>query len=172
MNKRLFLVAAGVLIVLSTLAAPVAAGTIRTEYDGVETYVKPVLPGRQWVSEDGVLNIRGAQEAYRDVVDDPRLCGDAMVTVNANFHFADPPVFVFGSMWGTLRIDNDNEGDYWEGNWVGKRTELQGFSYIRAVLHGHGQYEGLRARVSYVRESPDPTADFMVHGVVMDPGGD
>jgi hypothetical protein len=54
---------------------------------------------------------------------------------------------------------------------VGERTELQGFSYIRGVLHGHA-YEGLQVRVSYVRESPDPTAPFMVHGVIMEPGGD
>ena len=55
---------------------------------------------------------------------------------------------------------------------MGERTELQGFSYIRGVLHGHGAYEGLQARAEYVRESPDPTAPFMVHGVIMEPGGD
>jgi hypothetical protein len=172
MNKRIFSLptAALVLIVLSILAAPVAARTIRTEYEGVENYVGPLSPGRQWMSEDGVLHIRGGQEAYQDVVDDPRLSGDVIVTLNVNFHFADPPVMVYGPMWGTLRLDNDN--GYWEGSWVGERTELQGFSYIRAVMHGHGSYEGLQARVSYVRESPDPTAPFVIHGVMMEPGGD
>ena len=170
MNKRLFALPVAVLIVLSILAAPVVAGTIRTEYEGTEYYVGPVSPGRQWVSEDGVLHIRGLREAYEDEVDDPRLCGDAVVTANMNFHFADPPVFVYGRMWGTVRIDNDN--GYWEGGWVGKRTELQGHSYIRAVLHGHGDYEGLKARASYVRQTPDPAAPFMVHGVFMEPGGD
>jgi hypothetical protein len=171
MNKRIFTlqVAALMLIVLSILVAPVAARTLRTEYEGVELYVEPLLPGRQWISEDGVLHIRGGQEAYEDQVDDPRLCGDTVVTLNVNFHFADPPVMVYGPMWGTFRIDND--GGYWEGSWVGERTELQGFSYIRGVLHGHGAYEGLQARAEYVRESPDPTAPFVVHGVIMDPGG-
>ena len=158
------------LIVLFILAAPVAAGTIRTEYEGEEYYVGPVSPGRQWVSGGGVLHIRGLQEAYEDVVDDPRLCGDAVVTANMNFRFASPPVFVYGPMWGTFRIDNHS--GYWEGSWVGERTESQGFSYIRAVLHGHGDYEGLQARVSYVRETPNPAAPFVVNGVVMDPGGD
>ncbi|MGC9334536.1 MAG: hypothetical protein ACP5JJ_10335, partial [Anaerolineae bacterium] len=116
--------------------------------------VGPVAPGRQWVSEDGVLHIRGGQEAYLDEVSDARISGDVVVTLNVNFHFADPPVMVYGPMWGTLRIDND--GGYWEGSWVGERTELQGFSYIRAVMHGHGGYEGLQARAEYVRESPDP----------------
>ena len=172
MNKRTLAlrVAALMLIVLSILVAPVAARTIRTEYEGVENYVGPLSPGRQWISDEGVLHIRGGQEAYRDEVDDPRLCGDAVVTLNVNFHFAAPPVMAYGPMWGTFRIDNDD--GYWEGSWVGERTQLDGFSYIRAVLHGHGGYEGLQARVEYVRESPDPTAPFAVHGVVMEPGGD
>jgi hypothetical protein len=171
MNKRIMalLVVALILIVLSLLVAPVAARTNRTEYEGLEHYVGPLSPGRQWISEDGVLHIRGAQEAYRDEVGDPRLCGDVVVTANMNFHFAGPPVFVYGPMWGTFRIDND--GGYWEGSWVGERTE-QGFSLIRGILRGHGGYEGLQARASYARESPDPTAPFLIHGVVMEPGVD
>ena len=169
MKKQLFVLVAG-LMALSILAAPVQAGTIRTDYEGLEYYVGPLSSGQQWISEDGVLHIRGGQEAYRDEVDDPRLCGDTIVTLNANFHLADPPVFVYGRMWGTFRIEN--EGGYWEGSWVGERTELQGFSYIRGVLRGHGAYEGLQARAEYVRETPDPTASFAVHGTIMEPGGD
>jgi hypothetical protein len=169
MKKQLFVLVAG-LMALSILAAPVLAETIGTDYEGLEYYVGPLSPGRQWISEDGMLHIRGGQEAYRDEVDDPRLCGETVITLNANFHLADPPVFVYGRMWGTFRIEN--EGGYWEGSWVGERTELQGFSYIRGVLHGHGAYEGLLARAEYVRESPDPTASFTLHGMVMEPGGD
>ncbi len=169
MKKGLFILMAG-LMVLSTLAAPVAAGMIRSDYEGFEYYVGPLSPGRQWVSEDGVLHIRGGQEAYQDVVGDPRVSGDVVVTLNVNFQFTAPPVMVYGPMWGTFRIDNDD--GYWEGSWVGKRTELEGFSYIRGVLHGHGDYEGLQARAEYVRESPDTTAPFVIHGVVMEPGAD
>jgi len=172
MNQRLRPVptAAFILVALLILAAPVAAKTIRTDYGGVEHFVGPLSPGRQWVSEDGVLHIRGGQEAYRDEVDDSRLSGDVVVTLNVNFHFAAPPVMVYGPMWGTVRLEND--GGYWEGSWTGERTEVQGFSYIQAVLHGHGGYKGLQARVSYVRESPDPTAPFVIRGTVVQPGGD
>jgi hypothetical protein len=170
MDKRLFTFAVAGLMALSILAAPVAAGTIRTDYEGSEYYVKPLAPGRQWVSGDGVLHIRGGQEAYRDEVSDARISGDVVVTLNVNFQFADPPVMVYGPMWGTIRVEN---GDgYWEGSWVGERTELQGFSYIQAVMHGQGGYEGLQARAEYVRESPDPAAPFAIHGVIMEPGGD
>ena len=168
MKKRILILVAG-LIVLSILAAPVVAGTIQTESEGSEYYVGPVSPGRMWVSEDGVLHIRGAQEAFRDEVSDPRVSGDVLATANVNFQFAAPPVMFYGPMWGTFRIDND--GGYWEGSFVGKRTE-EGFSYISGVLRGHGDYEGLQARVDYVRENPDPTAPFSVHGIVMDPGGE
>jgi hypothetical protein len=172
MNKRPKSLTAAtlVLIVLSIAVTPAAARTIRTEYEGVENYVGPLSPGRQWISDEGVLHIRGGQEAYHDVVSDPRVSGDVVVTLNVNFQFTAPPVTVYGPMWGTFRIDND--GGYWEGSWVGERTELEGFSYIRGVLHGHGDYEGLQARAEYVRESPDPTAPFAVHGVVMEPAGD
>lgn len=169
MSKRIFKLSVASLLVLLILVAPIAARTTRTEYAGTENYVGPVAAGRQWVSEDGVLHIRGGEEAYDDDVDDPRLCGDSLVTVNANFKLADPPVFVYGRMWGTFRIEN--EGGYWTGNWVGERTESQGFSYIRTVLHGHGDYDGLLARADYVRENPNPAAPFSVSGVVIDPGG-
>jgi hypothetical protein len=167
MRKRLFILVAG-LIVLSILAAPVAAGTIRTDYEGFEYFVGPVSPGRQWVSEDGVLHMRGVQQAFQDDVSDPRVSGYVVLTLNGNLQFADPPVMFYGRMWGTARIDND--GGYWEGSFVGERTE-QGFTYGHVVLHGHGAYEGLQARADFVREDPDPTAPSSIHGVVMEPGG-
>ena len=167
MKKRLVILVAG-LIVLSILAAPVAARTTRTEYEGFEYFVDSLSPGLEWVSGDRVYHARGAQEAYEDVVSDPRLSGDLVVTINANFQLAAPPVYVYGPMWGTTRLDN--EDGYWEGSWVGKRTE-QGFSYIRVVMQGHGAYEGLQARADYARESPVFTDPFTVHGVLMDPGG-
>jgi len=168
MSKRIFRLSVASLVVLLVLVAPAAAEATRTEYGGTEYYVDTVAAGRQWVSEEGVLHIRGGQEAYHDDVTDARLTGDSLVTLNANFQLVDPPVFVYGRMWGTFRIEND--GGYWEGSWVGERTE-QGFSYIRTVLHGHGDYEGLQARAEYARETPDPTAPFSVSGVIKDPGG-
>jgi hypothetical protein len=167
MSKRIFKLSVASLVVLVLLVAPVAARTTQTEYGGTEDYVGPVTGGLQWVSEDGVLHIRSGEESYYDDVSDLRLSGDSLVTVNANFQFAEPPVYVYGRMWGTFRIENN--GGHWEGHWVGKRTE-QGFSYIRTVLHGHGGYDGLLARADYVRETPDPTAPFSVGGVVIEAG--
>lgn len=63
------------LIALSLLVVPAAAQTVRTEYQGVE-YCGPVVGGREWVSEDGVLHGRGGQIECLDVVDDDRISGD------------------------------------------------------------------------------------------------
>jgi hypothetical protein len=72
-------------------------------------------------------------------------------------------------MWGKIRIEND--GGYWTGSWVGERAEETGFTYIRVVMQGHGNYEGLQARTTYVREHPDPSVEFQVHGVIMESSG-
>jgi len=166
-SKRIFSLSVASLVVLLVLMVPVAAGTTRTEYFGTEYCVGPMTGGREWVSEDGMLHLRGGEQPYYDDVSDPRLSGDALVTVNYNFQMAEPPVYVYGRMWGTFRIEN--EGGYWEGHWVGERTE-EGSSYIRTVLHGHGDYEGLLTHTDYVRENPNPAAPFSVSGVILEPG--
>ena len=165
--KKWLTIFVAALMILSILAAPVAAGTIRTEYAGFEYFEGEIGGGRMWISDEGVLLIRDFQEAYTDVVSEPCLSGDLVVTINANFQLTEVEE-MYGPMWGTTILEND--GGYWEGSWVGKRTE-EGYSYIRCVMHGHGDYEGLKARADYVRESPDPNDPFTVHGVLMDPGG-
>ena len=119
MKKLLFSLLFG-LAALSILVVPVTAGTNKTAYEGFEYFVDTLMSGKEWVSDDGIYHIRGAMEAYQDLVSDPRLCGDVVVNINANFQFAEPPVIVYGPMWGTFRIENDD--GYWEGNWVGQRT--------------------------------------------------
>ncbi len=167
MKKRLFTFAVVGLILLSTLAAPVAAKTTWTEFEGPSTPVACpwCSPGRLWVSEDGVLHMRGMQEYYFNDYGDPRITGYDLVTVNVNLQLP----LAYGPMWCTARLENEN--GYWQGTAVGYRTE-QGFSYIQEVLHGHGAYEGLQARLDLVREDPNPAAPFYVHGVIMDPGGE
>ena len=156
------------LIALMTLALPVAAKTTRTEFSGVSNG-GPVMGAREWTSDDGILHARDGWIAGFTDVNDDRYTGEELVTVNYNFHPAPPPVYICGPMWGKVRLTNEN--GYWEGTWVGERTALEGFVYLRAVLRGHGDYEGLQARVDYIRLSPDPTAPYQVTGFIMSPGG-
>jgi len=156
------------LIALATLVLPVAAKTTRTEFTGV-SIGGPVMDAREWISGDGVLHARDGWIAGFTDVSDNRYTGEELVTVNYNLHPAPAPVYIYGPMWGKLRLTNDN--GYWEGTWVGERTASDGFLYLRAVVHGHGDYEGLQARVDYVRLSPDPEEPYQVHGVIIEPGG-
>jgi len=169
MSRRIFKLSIALLLVLFVVAAPAAARTTWTEYGGTEYYLGPGAEGRSWTSQGGVVHTRGSESLYYEDVDDPHLSGDSVVTANYNFKQAEPPVYVYGPMWGTMRIEN--EGGYWEGHWVGERTE-DGSSYISAVLRGHGGYKGLQARAEYARETPNPFAPFSIHGVIMDPGGE
>jgi len=166
--KKTMLIFLVCLIALTFLVVPAVAKAPRTEYEGVST-CGPVTDAQEWVSEGGVLHARDGNLVCDTVVDDDRISGEEQLTVNYNFKFTDPPVFIYGSMWGKIRLSN--EDGYWEGSWVGQRTELDGFSYIRVVLHGYEAYEGLQARVDYIRESPDPEAPYQVYGVIMEPGG-
>jgi len=168
MSRRIFKLSIALLLVLFVLAAPVAAGTTWTPYEGISYGTCEGPEGQSWISGDRVLHKRGGVSYWYDEVSDPRLSGPLVLTVNWNFQLTAPPVFGYGPEWGTMRISN--EGGYWEGHWVGERTE-EGYSYITAVLHGYGDYQGLQARTDYVHETTDPSVPFTVHGVVMNPGG-
>jgi hypothetical protein len=156
------------LMALSFLVVPAAAKAPRTVYEGVG-YCGDVEDAREWVSEGGVLHARDGHLACTTMLSDDRISGEEQLTVNYNFQFAPSPVFIYGPMWGKARVSNQD--GYWEGIWVGERTKLEGYSYIRAVLRGYGDYAGLQARVDYIRLSPDPTAPYQVYGVIMEPGG-
>lgn len=164
-KRRVFAFAVVGVLLLSILATPVSAGTAWTEFEGWSTAQECpwCAPGRLWVSEDWVLHIRGMEEYYYNSYSDPRIAGYDLVTINLNMQLPE----VYGRMWCTARLENEN--GYWEGTAVGYRT-AEGGSYIQEVLHGHGAYEGLQARLDLVRE--DPSAPFWVEGVIMDPGGD
>ena len=165
--KKLTFVFLVSLIALTFLVGTVSAKTIRTPYSGEETCYD-MSGGWDWVSNDSVWHFRDGVQPCTDVTTDDRMTGDVEVTVNFNWKFTDPPAMFYGPMWGTVYLEN--EGGYWEGSWVGVRTEL-GYHYVRTILRGYGGYEGLQARVDYVRLSPDPTAPYQVTGFIMNPGG-
>jgi len=156
-------------IALIFMVVPAAAATIPTDYSGVSD-CGPVTDAREWISDDGVLHARDGRLTCITVVNDNRISGEEQLTVNYNFQFTGPPVFIYGPMWGTISVVN--EGGCWAGSWVGQRTEFDGFTYIKAVLRGYEDYKGLQARVDYIRLTSDPTAPYQVSGVIMEPGGD
>ena len=167
MKKWTLLILVGV-IAMIVLVAPVSAQTIRTDYTGIEECGEVMMSdARVWFSDDGLMHVRNGWIDCTDAVNDPRIGGEVFVTVNWNFQFT--MTHPYGPMWGKIRLDN--EGGYWEGSWVGEITELEGYSYIYAVMRGYGEYEGLQARATYFKNSPMSNT-YQVSGFIMNPGGE
>lgn len=164
--KKILLVGFVFLVMLGIGVTPVSANT-KTEFTGTSNFVEQIGDfDRDWYS--GVAyHIRGLLEKYTLVTTDPRLTGDSFQCSNVNFFSTDPPVYFYGPIWGTDHIEND--GGYWTGTFSGKRTKEFGFSYFIEILHGHGGYEGLIARIHFVREMTDPYGPIQAYGVVIEP---
>ena len=163
MKKWMLLLLVG-LIALIVMVVPVSAQTTITPVEGEEV-CGPVM-GIEFDPFD--LHARNGWMNCTDTIDgEPRLTGDVFLTVNWNFKFFN--YHPYGPMWGTVHLEN--EDGYWEGTWVGEITKLEGESYINSVLRGHGDYEGLQARLSYFKDSP-MSSTYQISGFIMDPGGE
>jgi hypothetical protein len=166
MNKHNFLPAA-LLVVAAVLLVvlPAYAKAEKTEFSGswsLETYINPGV----CTYPDGNVHCRGVILQAEIDVSDPRVSG--VETVVANYNLQPGPLgFYTGPMWGTSRIEN--EGGYWDTVWTAFQDE-QGFLYIQAVAHGHGDYDGLKMHASLASVSPDPEIPLAVSGYVLEPG--
>ena len=159
MKKWMLYILVG-LIALTVMVVPVSAQTIRTPVEGEEVCGDL----NDIVFDPFDLHARNGWMDCTDTYNDNRLTGYALVTVNWNFKFTTHP---YGPMWGKIRLSNDD--GYWEGTWVGEITKLEGYSYIKTVLRGHGDYEGLQARLSYFKGD---FSYYEISGFIMDPGGE
>ena len=165
--KKILLAIVVCMMLLPMAVAPVAAKTIKTEFTGTSTYQEEISMERYWFPDGDRVHIRGLVETYWFETTDDRLTGLSHQTSNCNFRFSeDPFVQIYGPIWGTTILEND--GGYWEGQSVGKRT-VDGFNYHHEILHGHGGYEGLMAKIYYVREITDPFGPMQAYGVILEP---
>lgn len=168
MKRKRILVGVMFLLILLVFTTPALANTEKSEFSGT-SYLTALLDPGITTHPDGNEHVRGLSLQYDDVVEagDPRVGGTDTIVANYNFKPVPLPGGLAGPMWGTLRVEN--AGGYWEGTWAGERTE-DGFLFVRAVYHGRGGYEGLKAKVYIERLSPDPAAPATFRGYVIDPG--
>lgn len=167
MFKRIFKFSVASFIVLVLLVAPVAARTTWKEFTGTQAPTGPASGGRMWVS-DGILHIRDYQVETQFAASDERISGDLLNTFNANWRLLESGFPGHGRMWGTVRITSDD--GHWDCSYTGERTKFDYYTYIRAVCHGYGDYEGLQVRMNLVNETPNPDAQLFAEGVIMNPG--
>jgi hypothetical protein len=100
----------------------------------------PDVPGRVWTSEEGILQIRGAEGAGVTTGDIP---GIMTFTLNAAIDMSTGE----GRAWGTY-VSTDDYGNTFEGIWL---VSVTGYVNIEGigVGHGTGAYEGMLFKSSF-----------------------
>jgi hypothetical protein len=159
-QKHLILAIVALTVALLLAVGPVAARATKTAVTGTECFVSVVDPGTYWLSDDGVLHLRGYVQLSSEESTDPRVVGSNTVVVNADWRDFDPNTGIgVGPMWGTYRIEvGDGEG-FWDGTWTGM-FHADGSMSTRAHADGSGHLEGLKIFVTVERASGTGCGEF------------
>ena len=128
------------LVVLLAMAVPASAKTDRIPFSGEDHLT--VLPhgGTSWISEDGVLHMRGSMSTYDASSDSEFYNGVAYIVVNFNMDLATGQ----GRMWGTNHIDVVGYDGGFTGKWIAWFTET-GWEG-RGHSKGYGELDGYQQR--------------------------
>jgi hypothetical protein len=121
------------------IAAPAAARVTRINYEAHECAVAPWSePEGMWVSEDGVLHMRGVLVTNLIDSDSPYLAGTNMVNMNLDLN----PATGEGHASGTVLITPIAKNGTWEGRFSTHVSPngIQG----KAVVHGTGELAGMK----------------------------
>ncbi len=156
-----------VLLVVAIIYAsvPAAAGGKATKTE-VSGFIAPpggvVEPGESWWSGP-IFHYRGQVVQWTITATDDRLTGTLIDEFNTNRDTRTPGWD--GPIWGKLWIEQDGVR-VWEGTWNGEF--LGGVQQGRAVLHGLGEYHGLKVKMTFVQTGP---ANLDFEGIILDPHG-
>ena len=120
-----------------------------TPWRGFEISGEEIEAGRQWMSEDGILHIRGRIIRDRLETDNVRLTGFLTVQMNYNLNVTTGT----GTMSGQWSLDPDEH----EGTWKG--TSVLKFRNFVLSGHGHGKgagdFKGLQITVKFHETLPN-----------------
>ena len=163
---------ARLLMILTVIAAlffatfPASAAPPRTEFTSTVTPIAVINEGDFTFPGNEVFHARNRVEQFKEDATDPRVSGESLYTINANFRLTSAGG-VTGPMWGTFRLDT--AGGYWEGTWTGY-VEEDGSSHFHIVGHGRESYEGLEFKMD--GGSPASSELEYYTGVIIETGGD
>jgi hypothetical protein len=136
--KKVVLVSAMVLALL-LMISPVMArmgGATRISLAG-EYFGYVIDPGKQWVSEEGIVQVRDGVGTGTMTGDIP---GFMTFTMNAAFD----PTTGKGEIWGKF-VSSDNFGNTFEGTFLAKVSDW-GTIDGKSVGRGTGAYEGMHLK--------------------------
>lgn len=147
-----------VFVLLISAIGTASADMIKTPFDGWG-YTIGLLAPPDCAYPNGNEHCRGLVLLAEN--DMGRLSGYETVTMNWNFRDDGS-----GPWWGTGEIVDEVGELIWDVTYTGNRDEdLHG--YLNCVAHGHGEYAGLKAFYTGVREGPDPTP-FHFSGYILE----
>jgi len=137
-NKILILIILTLCITLS-IAAPAAARATRINYESYECTIAPWgEPERMWVSEDGVMHMRGVLVVNLIESENPYLAGINRLIMNVDLD----PATGEGHAYGTALLTPSAKNGTWEGRFSTHimPTGIRG----KAVIHGTGELAGMK----------------------------
>ncbi len=155
MTSRRIMALVSLLLVASVFipATPSVAKATRTPVEFWEVNCL-IDPGLQWVSEEGVLHIRGqlTQNTFYDPVSF-EIVGSNAVVSNANL---DPATFsgTLSGKFSLFYLPMSDTGTF-DGSWNGKLTGGVAFTG-RAVGHGTGELRGMKIKQRLVGDPANP----------------
>jgi hypothetical protein len=120
-------------------AGPAAARATRIDYEASECPIVPWgEPERSWVSEDGVIHMRGFLVQNLIVSESPYLAGINQINANMDLNPATGEGHAYGSVLITPFVKNGT----WEGRFSTHVSPdgIQG----KAVVHGTGELSGMK----------------------------
>jgi hypothetical protein len=103
-----------------------------------------------------VTQFRGQEMTDSGTMNDPRLAGKELITLNADFHGT------VAAEWGTTRIEN--AGGAWEGTWTGASWNDGYATSVSGWLIGSGGYAGY----TYYFHVFGPSMPFHVEGIIFE----
>lgn len=127
-------------VVLLTMAVPASAKTDRIPFSGEDHLTVAPHGGRMWMSDDGVVQVRGSMSEYDARYGGEFYTGDASIVVNYTLDLAT----MTGRLWGTNHLDVEGYDGGFTGRWVAwfTATGWEG----RGLSHGFGELAGYQQR--------------------------
>lgn len=137
-HRILSLIALASCIILLT-TTPAAARATRIDYEAYECTIPPWgEPDRSWISEDGVLHMRGVRVVNLIDSENPYMAGINQLTMNVDLN----PATGEGHAYGTVLLTPYAKNGTWEGRFSTQvlSTGIRG----KAVGHGTGELTGMK----------------------------
>jgi len=163
--KKLLMLIAAVLVLSMVLVAPIKAKTVSPYVSHIE--MELIDPGMMWVSEEGVIHLKGSYWAGTEEIIVPGGLGTAIFEEWYN-HLSLDPITGEGTLSAKWQLTLP--GGTIEGSARGKITEGYLLSGTFVGTHGSGDFEGVKKMGSFEGMlTSETTALVEISGIIIYP---